>query len=547
MGPSGQGHYVKMVHNGISAAAKTRVRQTSQFGPVGQQAGQAEQCTMVIFGATGDLTKRKLFPALYQLAAEHLLAPGFAVLAVGRETAENDQTYRDRLRAALGESEEIAHVDEEVWQSLAQRTFYVGGDASDEAAYGEIKKRLAEIEASRPEEERNRFFYLAVPPSVFEPIVRHLSSSGLVPRTDDDKARPWARVVVEKPFGHSVETACLLNALVLSLFAECQVYRIDHFLGKETVQNVLVLRFANSIFEPLWNRRWVSHVQITAAEAIGVEGRGRYYEEAGVVRDMFQNHLMQLLALTAMEPPSSMTADAVRDEKVKVLKSVRWLTPETIPTSAVRAQYGPGVVNGSLVAGYRDEPDVAPDSQSPTYAAIRFHIDNWRWQGVPFYLRSGKRLAKRYSEIAVQFQSPPHLMFGGDGMHRELQPNTLVMRVQPNEGVSLNFEVKVPGTAVALTQQLEVVPMDMDFSYSEAFGETAPPAYETLLLDVMIGEMTLFTRSDEVEAAWKIIDPLLTYWEEHSPDPMPTYSTGSWGPAEADRLISLDGARWRVP
>jgi glucose-6-phosphate 1-dehydrogenase len=249
-----------------------------------------------------------------------------------------------------------------------------------------------------------------------------------------------------------------------------------------------------------------------------------------------------------MEPPSSMTADGVRDEKVKVLKSIRWLTPETIPVSAVRAQYGPGVMSGQLVPGYRDEPNVAKDSQTPTYAAMRFHIDNWRWKGVPFYLRSGKRLAKRYSEIAVQFQAPPHLMFGGaDGMNHELQPNTLVLRVQPNEGVSLNFEVKVPGAAVALTQQLEVAPVDMDFSYAEAFGETSAPAYETLLLDVMIGEMTLFTRSDEVEAAWKIIDPLLCYWEEHAANPMPSYPAGSWGPAEADRLISLDGARWRTP
>ncbi|MEP6989447.1 MAG: glucose-6-phosphate dehydrogenase [bacterium] len=530
-----------------SAAAKMKARATSQFGSIGHHAERADQCTMVIFGATGDLTKRKLFPALYSLAAEHLLAPGFAVLAVGREATETDQTFREKMRAALAESEEVKRVDEEAWQWLAQRIFYSGGDASDESAYDGIKTRLAEIEASRPVEEHNRFFYLAVPPSVFEPIVRHLASSGLVPRTDNAAARPWARVVVEKPFGHSLETACELNALVLECFAENQVYRIDHFLGKETVQNVLVLRFANSIFEPLWNRRWVSHVQITAAEAVGVEARGKYYEEAGVVRDMFQNHLMQLLALTAMEPPPSMTADAVRDEKVKVLKSVRWLTPESIPTNAVRAQYSAGVAGGNLVAGYRDEPDVAPDSQTPTYAAVCFHIDNWRWKGVPFYLRSGKRLAKRYSEIAVTFQAPPHLMFGGDGSNRELQPNVLVMRVQPNEGVSLNFEVKVPGAAVALTQHLEVAPVDMDFSYAEAFGETAAPAYETLLLDVMIGEMTLFTRSDEVEAAWKIIDPLLKYWEEHSPKPMPTYPAGSWGPAEADRLLSLDGARWRVP
>jgi len=502
---------------------------------------------MVIFGATGDLTKRKLFPALYQLAAEHLLGPGFAVLAVGREASLDDASFRERMRAALGESDEVKRVDEEVWKELEQRIYFVGGDATDAAAYEGIKRKLDEIESECAPAERNRFFYLAVPPSVFEPIVRLLSSSGLVPRIDDPKQRPWARVVVEKPFGRSVATAHALNQLVLSLFAEHQVYRIDHFLGKETVQNVLVLRFANSIFEPLWNRRWVSHVEITAAETVGVEARGKYYEEAGVVRDMFQNHLMQLLALTAMEPPPSMTADAVRDEKVKVLKSIRWLTPETIPENTVRAQYAAGISKDKPVVGYHEEPDVSKDSQTPTYAAVRFYVDNWRWKDVPFYLRSGKRLAKRVSEIAVHFQAPPHLMFGGPGAGRDLMPNVLVMRVQPNEGVSLNFEAKVPGAAVALTEEIEIAPVDMDFTYTEAFGELAAPAYETLLLDVMIGEMTLFTRSDEVEAAWRLIDPLLDYWEKHPASPMPTYPAGSWGPKEADALLGKENGGWRTP
>jgi glucose-6-phosphate 1-dehydrogenase len=517
------------------------------YGEKVPHAAQAEHCTMVIFGATGDLTKRKLFPALYQLAAEHLLGPGFAVLAVGREESLNDESFRERMRGALGESDEVKKVDDAVWAEFARRIYFVGGDATDAAAYERIKRKLDEIESECSAEERNRFFYLAVPPSVFEPIVRLLSSSGLVPRIDDPHARPWARVVVEKPFGHSLETAHHLNQLVLSLFAEHQVYRIDHFLGKETVQNVLVLRFANSIFEPLWNRRWVSHVEITAAETVGVEARGKYYEEAGVVRDMFQNHLMQLLALTAMEPPSSMTADAVRDEKVKVLRSIRWLTPETIPTNAVRAQYAMGKLKDREVPGYREEPDVAKDSQTPTYAAVRFHVDNWRWNGVPFYVRSGKRLPKRVSEIAVHFHAPPHLMFGGPGAGRDLEPNVLVMRVQPNEGVSLNFEVKVPGAAVALTQHVEVAPVDMDFTYAEAFGETAAPAYETLLLDVMIGEMTLFTRSDEVEAAWQLIDPLLEFWGSHPVKEMPTYAAGSWGPREADELIGRVNGGWRKP
>jgi glucose-6-phosphate 1-dehydrogenase len=522
-------------------------RPHAKYGEKVPHAAQAEHCTMVIFGATGDLTKRKLFPALYQLAAEHLLGPSFAVLAVGREASIDDASFRERMRAALGESDEVKRVDEEVWKAFAQRIFFVGGDATDAAAYEGIKQKLDEIESECAPAERNRFFYLAVPPSVFEPIVRLLSSSGLVPRIDDPEQRPWARVVVEKPFGRSLATAHALNGLVLSLFAEHQVYRIDHFLGKETVQNVLVLRFANSIFEPLWNRRWVSHVEITAAETVGVEARGKYYEEAGVVRDMFQNHLLQLLALTAMEPPAAMTADAVRDEKVKVLRSIRWFTPETIPHNAVRAQYAAGKIKDKDVAGYRDEPDVSKESQTPTYAAVRFHVDNWRWKGVPFYVRSGKRLPKRVSEIAVHFQAPPHLMFGGPGAGDDLEPNVLVMRVQPNEGVSLNFEVKVPGAAVALTQHVEVAPVDMDFSYSEAFGETAAPAYETLLLDVMIGEMTLFTRSDEVEAAWRLIDPLLEYWEKHPANPMPTYAAGSWGPGEAEQLIGKVNGGWRKP
>jgi glucose-6-phosphate 1-dehydrogenase len=536
----------------VSAPVAGHIRAThrpsGQFGVIpGAPAEQADPCTMVIFGATGDLTRRKLFPALYQLAADHLLHPTFAVLAVGREPAETDATFRERMRAALVESDEVKHFDDEVWKRLAARTFYAGGDASHLSAYDLIKRRLAEIEEARPDPERNRFFYLAVPPSVFEPIVRLLAESGLVPRQDDRKHRPWARVVVEKPFGHSLGTAKELNALVLSLFAEHQVYRIDHYLGKETVQNVLVFRFANSIFEPLWNRQNIAHVQITAAEEVGVEKRGRYYEEAGVVRDMFQNHLLQLLALTAMEPPSAMTADAVRDEKVKVLRSIRWLTPESIPTSAVRAQYAAGTMRSKAVTGYRDEPDVSKESTTPTFAAARFHIDNWRWQGVPFYVRSGKRLGKRVSEIAVQFHAPPHLMFGGVHGRDPLQPNTLVMRVQPNEGISLSFEVKVPGAAVAMTQHVEVAPVEMDFTYAEAFGETAAPAYQTLLLDVMIGEMTLFLRSDEVEAAWKIIDPLICFWEANPPARMPTYTAGSWGPEEADRLIGEDGAKWREP
>lgn len=507
---------------------------------------RADPCTMVILGALGDLSRRKLLPAIYELMKEHLVNEDFLVLGVGRDEAQSDDDFRKHMRQALDESDEIHGVDDALWEELCKRLHFVSADLTSLDDYQKIGACLEVIERRRPAEERNRLFYLAVPPSIFEPIVRNLSKSGLAPRTRVADERPWTRVVIEKPFGRSLEDAQRLNDLVLGLFAEHQTYRIDHYLGKETVQNVLVLRFANSIFEPIWNRQWIHHVQITAAESVGVGDRGKYYEEAGVVRDMFQNHLLQLLSLTAMEPPAQMTANAVRDEKVKVLKSIRWLTPETIPENAVRAQYTAGTIGGKPVPGYHEEPDVAPDSLVPTFAAVRLFVDNWRWNGVPFYLRSGKRLAKRESEIAVQFRSPPHMMFGQQ-TRDSLRPNTLVMRVQPNEGVALNFEVKVPGAAVALTSNIEIAPVDMAFDYAEAFGEVSAPAYETLLLDVMIGEATLFTRSDEVEAAWRVVDPLIQYWESHTPKRMPTYAAGSWGPREADELIEEDGVEWREP
>ena len=516
---------------------------TQSAAPAGRE--RADPCTMVIFGALGDLSRHKLLPAMYQLMKEHLVDEGFSVLGVGRDESMTDDGFRDTMRKALGESDEIDGIDDGLWQDLCRRLFFVSADLTNGDDYVMVGKRLEQIEHGRSREDCNRLFYLAVPPSVFEPIVRNLSQSGIAPRSRTADERPWTRIVIEKPFGRSLESAQQLNDLVLGLFAEHQTYRIDHYLGKETVQNVLVLRFANSIFEPIWNRQWIDHVQITAAESVGVEGRGKYYEEAGVVRDMFQNHLLQLLTLTAMEPPPQMSANAVRDEKVKVLKSIRWLSPETIPTNAVRAQYTGGSTGGKLVPGYTQEPDVDPDSTIPTFAAVRLFVDNWRWNGVPFYLRSGKRLAKRVSEIAVQFRSPPHLMFGQTS--QGMRPNTLVMRVQPNEGVALNFEVKVPGAAVALTSNIEIAPVDMEFDYAQAFGEVAAPAYETLLLDVMIGEATLFTRSDEVEAAWRVIDPLLQYWESHPPKRMPTYAAGSWGPREADELIEEDRVEWREP
>ncbi|MCU0681827.1 MAG: glucose-6-phosphate dehydrogenase [Polyangiaceae bacterium] len=507
-----------------------------------------DPCTMVLFGATGDLARKKLFLSVFDLEKKRLLHKNFQLLGVDR-TPMSDSTFREMIRESLYQSSDKKFIDEDTWHNLRNRVHYVAADLTHPEGYAAIGERLTALETTDNEGESNRLFYFAVPPFLFEPIVTNLRASGLAPRVEDPNAKPWRRLVVEKPFGQNLKTALALNTLVLEAFAEHQVYRIDHYLGKETVQNMLVFRSANAIFEPLWNRQHISHVQITAAEDVGVEGRGQYYDGAGVVRDMFQNHLLQLLALTAMELPTTLSPNDVRDEKVKVLRALRPLVIGD-RVNAVRAQYAPGVVRGKAVAGYRDEPHVKPASATPTYAALRVLIDNGRWRGVPFYLRSGKRMAKRVTEIAVTFHVPPYLMEGVVGLapgRQGLAPNVLIFRIQPDEGITLRFEAKVPGTALALSAGSEATSVDMDFTYDDAFGVHLPPAYETLLLDVMLGDATLFTRSDEVSFGWMVTDPLLDYWESNPPEKVDTYAAGTWGPASADALPQQDGFRWREP
>lgn len=490
----------------------------------------APPCVAVIFGASGDLTRRKLVPALYHLFQQNLLASGFAVLGSARSRMD-DETFRRKMREAVAEFS--GEVDETLWEDFARGLFYVPSDTEEPESYEKLKSVLQRLDQER-NTCGNRLFYLSTPPSLYESIVRLVGDKGL------NRPAPgaWTRIIVEKPFGYDLESARRLNRELLQVFDEEQIYRIDHYLGKETVQNIMVLRFANGIFEPLWDRRYVDHVQITAAEDLGVEDRGGYYEQAGALRDMIQNHLFQLFSLVAMEPPVSLEAREVRDEKTKVMRSVRPIPAERLKEFAVRGQYTAGSVGGRKVSGYREEKGVDPESTTETYAALKIYVDNWRWADVPFYLRSGKRLPKRVSEIAIQFRRAPHLIFRQSG--GSFDSNALIIRIQPDEGISLRFRAKIPG------QAFRIRPVNMDFQYGTSFGTKSPDAYERLLLDAMLGDPTLFTRGDMVELAWQVVLPVLQAWTQNQ-DPLPQYEAGSWGPKESDAFIEADGRQWRRP
>jgi len=464
------------------------------------------ECAMVIFGANGDLTRRKLMPALYRLAYDRRLSAGFDVIGISRSPMTDEQ-FREKMLDSVKKFSEDTEIQDDLWRAFAAGLYYVAGDIADAALYRNIAAKLEQVEAQR-HTGGNVLFYLSTQPSQYAPAALGLGSAGL------GKGKGWRRLIVEKPFGHNLESARELSDKLHEVFAESDVYRIDHYLGKETVQNILAFRFGNGIFEPLWNRRYINHVQITAAESIGVEGRGAYYQEAGALADMIQNHLLQVMATIAMEPSSSFNANAVRDERSKLLRSIRVMKPDEIRQNAVPGQYGPAKIGGEDVAGFRQEEGVDPQAQTDTYAAVTFYVDNWRWSRVPFYVRTGKHLPKRVTEIAIQFNPAPLALFDGEGS--DSSPDLLLVRIQPQEGISLKFLSKRPGSGMKLR------PVSMDFNYGSSFGERSPSAYETLLLDAIVGDPTLYTRQDMVEASWNVVEPIQNVWRETKYD-FPNY------------------------
>jgi glucose-6-phosphate 1-dehydrogenase len=493
-----------------------------------------DPCILVIFGATGDLTSRKLIPAIYNLIRDGQLPSQFACVGFARREKTHEQ-FRSEMHDAINQFSRVKPIDENLWSGFKEQIFYHRSEFDNDEGYKKLQSFLSELDAKLGTK-GNRIFYLSTQPSFFTLICEKLHQFNLI--YDSQEKKKWSRIIIEKPFGHDLNSAIALQSELLKFLSENQIYRIDHYLGKETVQNILVFRFANSLFESLWNNRYIDHVQITVAEDMGIGTRGRFWEENGLLRDIVQNHMMQLLSLIAMEPPVSLSGDDIRNEKVKVLQAVRPFMAGDFENAVVRGQYSAGFINGKEVVGYRQEKDVGSDSIMETYAALRIYIDNWRWAGVPFYLRGGKRLPKRATEIAITFKDPPGVLFQTPTQKNE--PNVLALRIQPDEGTSLKINCKVPGPSSPIQ------PVKMDFRYGSYFGMAPPEAYERLLLDCIFGDNTLFAGENEVFNSWRLLTPVLEYWASRKPVDFPNYKAGSWGPASADELLAKDHRKWRL-